>query len=124
MVPAEAYHDGGEGKLLGEPGCGNADDALMPPVAGQDDGAGGVLALQLGERVAPDLGLDVLALTVQLAELGGKSGGLGGIACHQEIRGLGGLTETARGVEAGGQTEADAGGSARRLRPLRRSLFR
>ena len=110
MVPAEADHDGGQGKLLRQAGGSDADDPLVPLVAGQDDGAGGVLPLQLGEGVVPDLGLDVLPLTVELAELGGERRGLGGICCHQKIRSLGGLAKTTRRVEAGRQTEADAGG--------------
>ena len=107
MVPVQADHDGGQRKLLGKARGGDADGPLVPAVTGQNNGSVGGAPLQLSERVVPNVRLDALPLTVEIAKLNGKLGSLLRPGGHQQVGRLGGLPQTPGGVEARGQVEAD-----------------
>ena len=110
-VPVETDHNGGQGVLLRQPGGGDADDTLMPPVAGQDDRRVRHRTGELGVGLVPDLCFNVLPLAVQLAQLHRKLGGGPGVCGHQQLRCSLRLAQPAGGVQPGGQTEANGRGS-------------
>ena len=110
LLAGKADHNGRQGKPLGQTGGGNADDPLMPAVAGKHDGPIGNASGQLGLSVFPDFRLYVLPLPVQLAQLSGQVVRLPGIVGHQKPDGLLHLAQPPGGVQPGRQTKADGRG--------------
>ena len=72
LIAVETNEKGGTAKLLRHAGSHNADDALVPFGAGQDDGLRRTLSIQHGLRLAVNLQLHILPLLVQATQAAGN----------------------------------------------------
>src|SRR5439155_25842227 len=110
-VGVEADHDGRLAELIDDARGDDADDARMPAVAPEDDGAAIVavkfLLIDLCERRVEDAALHRLPLAVVLLQLGGDLQGTRQIRAGEHFDGVAGVTHTADGVEARGEAKAD-----------------
>ena len=93
-----------------EAGGDDADDAWVPAFRGDDESCGVVFG---GEAVGEFLGFvldavfDVLTFAVLAVEGGGQGGGAGWVGAEEEVEGSVGAVESAGGVEAGAEAEAE-----------------
>src|SRR5699024_2785273 len=110
-VPVEAYHDGGQGKLLSELGGGYAYNALVPALGGEDYGGRGFFAAQLAAGGLVDVVLYLLPLPVEAAELRGEAGGLALVPGQQQADGDVRTAEPSGGVEPRREGEAHGRGA-------------
>jgi len=108
------HEDGGAGEAVDEAGADDAYDAGVPVLVGEDDGsfvgAGHALLLGHFEGLFEDALFGGSAVVVEFGELFGEF--CGAIACGggHEFEGIGGVSESSDGVEAGGEAEADGFG--------------
>ena len=110
LLAVQADEVGRAAEFLGQAGGHNADDALVPALAGQDDGVAGLVSRQHGQRLLVDLRLHLLALAVELAELAGELLGSGFVPGEEELGGQSHLSHAPGGVDPGGEGVADGGG--------------
>ena len=115
LVPGD--HAGGAVEAVGEPARHQADHALVPAVgADQQQGHVGVGLDQLlgaGHRLLEHVGLDGLALAVELVEQHGDARGLHLVAGREQARAEAGIADAPAGVDARAQHEAQMIGRGR-----------
>ena len=111
----DADHQRGPVEAFDDAGGDDADDAGVPSLGPEDEAAGALPVLGLGDGLDEHLALDLLAILVGVVELGGERAGLGQVPGPEQLEADRGVIEASGGVDPWPESEAHLSGAHRAL---------